>query len=219
LSDLLDRHLRTWLGAWPPPPGRIVVVGSEARTTPGWDGAVRAVLGVASPDGAVVSVAPAVAREVGAVGEAAAFADLAEVGERLGGTLWEAAFRWSDAPASQVELPDLGVWVSTSDPRVPDWLKPFNGDVLVAFVDDRYVAGVGIKVHNEYGHELSVGTEPAAQGRGLARRLVATAARAVIERGAVPTYLHDFANVASARVAEAAGFPDRGWRVLGLGRG
>jgi predicted GNAT family acetyltransferase len=46
--------------------------------------------------------------------------------------------------------------------------------------------------------------------------LVATAAREVLRRGAVPTYLHDVANTASAKVADAAGFPDRGWRVLGL---
>jgi len=31
----------------------------------------------------------------------------------------------------------------------------------------------------------------------------------------VPTYLHDPANLASARVADAAGFPDRGWAVFG----
>jgi hypothetical protein len=38
----------------------------------------------------------------------------------------------------------------------------------------------------------------------------------VVDEGMVPTYLHDPANVASAHVAEAAGFPDRGWAVLGL---
>ena len=58
-------------------------------------------------------------------------------------------------------------------------------------------------------------TEEAAQGRGLARGLVAQAARRVIERGAVPTYLHADANVRSAKVAVAAGFPDVGWRILG----
>ena len=34
--------------------------------------------------------------------------------------------------------------------------------------------------------------------------------------GVVPTYLHDPANTASAKVADAAGFPDRGWTVLGM---
>ena len=215
----LTSHLRTWLGAWPPPPGRIVVVGSQARVRPGWDGMVHPVLGVSSGDGgAVVSGAPEVAQAVGAVGADVA---LAEVGNRIGralgrphARLWPGAFRWSDRPA---ELPDAGVWVDTEDPRVPEWLRPFNGGVLVAFEDGRYAAGVGVKRHDEFGHELSVGTEPAAQGRGLARRLVAQAARRVVADGAVPTYLHAFDNVASAKVAEAAGFPDRGWRVLGMG--
>ena len=61
-----------------------------------------------------------------------------------------------------------------------------------------------------------MGTEPEARGHGLARRLVAKAARALLDEGVVATYLHDPANVASARVAEAAGFPDLGWRVLAM---
>ena len=57
----------------------------------------------------------------------------------------------------------------------------------------------------------------AARGRGLARRLVAQAARYVVDNGRVATYLHDPANTASARVADAAGFPDKGWSIVGLG--
>jgi predicted GNAT family acetyltransferase len=73
-----------------------------------------------------------------------------------------------------------------------------------------------VKRHDAYGHELAVGTVPGARGRGLARRLVAQAARRVLDEGAVPTYLHERDNLASARVAEAAGFPDRGWRSYGV---
>jgi GNAT superfamily N-acetyltransferase len=94
---------------------------------------------------------------------------------------------------------------------------PFGGQVLIARDErGRYLAGVGVKRHDGDGHELSVGTEPAARGNGLARRLVAQAARAVLADGKVPTYLHDPANSASARVADAAGFPDLGWQVLGM---
>ena len=63
--------------------------------------------------------------------------------------------------------------------------------------------------------------KPKAQGssrRGLARRLVAQAARRLLTDGATVTYLHDPANTASARVADACGFPDRGWQVWGLFR-
>jgi len=88
--------------------------------------------------------------------------------------------------------------------------------VLVVLDDDVYVAGVGLKRHDEHGQEISVGTEQAARGRGLARRLVAQAARRLLAAGIVPTYLHDPANTASAKVADAAGFPDRGWTVLGM---
>jgi GNAT superfamily N-acetyltransferase len=79
-----------------------------------------------------------------------------------------------------------------------------------------YLAGVGIKRHDELGHEISVGTEPQARGQGLARRLVAQAARRILDQGRIPTYLHTFDNAASSRVAAAAGFPDLGWSALML---
>jgi hypothetical protein len=37
----------------------------------------------------------------------------------------------------------------------------------------------------------------------------------VLADGAVPLYQHDPENTASARVADAAGFPDRGWTSVG----
>jgi predicted GNAT family acetyltransferase len=100
------------------------------------------------------------------------------------------------------------------DERVPEWLKPFGGDVLVLLEKDRYVGGVGLKRHDDHVSEISVGTEEAARGRGIARRLVVTAARRILDDGKVPTYLHDLRNHASAKVAEASGFPDRGWRLV-----
>ena len=111
----------------------------------------------------------------------------------------------------------LGEWLPFDDPRVPEWLHPFGGDVLVHLEDDRYIGGVGLKRHDEHAWELSVGTEEEARGKGIARRLVVTAARRVLDEGRVPTYLHDLRNTASAHVAEASGFPDRGWRLLVTG--
>lgn len=218
MTTRLAEHLGTWLGAWPPE-RPLHVTTSPARTSPGWDGAVHPVVGVAAPEGAVLSVPPDRVDEVRRVAE-----DLdglrtagGALGDALGipgGRLFEGVFRWSEAPAP---LADAGGWVPVEDPRVPPWLLPFGGEVLMAFDDrGRYVAGVGIKVHDRFGQELAVVTEEAAQGRGLARRLVAQAARRVLERGAVPTYLHADANVRSAKVADAAGFPDRGWRILGV---
>lgn len=66
------------------------------------------------------------------------------------------------------------------------------------------VARVGIKRHDELGHEISVGTDPRARGHGLARRVVTQAARRILDQGRIPTYLHAFDNAASSRVAAGA---------------
>ena len=210
-----------WLGAWPPAgPGRLTVVGCGRRTRPGWDGKVYPVAGVATPEGTVLSVAPGLVDEVGAVGEdlEAVAAALPGIVGRPDARFGRGVFRWCHGLVDPVggDDPDA-VWLPADDQRVPPWLAVFNGDVLVHVGDDgRYGAGVGRKRHDEFGQELSVATEEHLRGRGLARRLVAQAARRVADEGAVATYLHAVSNTASARVAEASGFPDTGWWVLGL---
>ncbi|NUS55406.1 MAG: GNAT family N-acetyltransferase [Streptomycetaceae bacterium] len=207
----LSEHLRQWLGAWPPA-GKLDVVGYAARAEPGWDGKVHPALGVGSPEGGVLSVAPA---HVAAVSAAASLSQVPALVGYPRRSWYNAVFRWSTAPAP---LPDAGVWVPASDPGVPEWLRPFGGEVLVAVDPDtgEHLAGVGVKRHDRFGQELSVVTAPAARGRGLARGLVAQAARRVLDEGAVPTYLHATSNAASAAVAAAAGFPDAGWTAFGV---
>jgi GNAT superfamily N-acetyltransferase len=231
-GERLVAHLAGWLGAWSLPVDGIgavtddtelVVVGSDRRVRPGWDAKVHAVVGVVGPDGGVLSVPPDKVDAVRALGPdvaggrvtvGALSAGLAAAVGRPHARVDLTIFRWTGSPS---ESSDAGEWVSPSDPRVPSWLRPFNGDVLIAWDDDgRYGAGVGRKMHDRFGHELAVGTEEALRGRGLARRLVAQAARRVLEDGAVPTYVHEVSNVASGHVAEAAGFADRGWRAMGL---
>ena len=216
----LDGWLAEYLGQWPPR-APFDVVGSALRSAPAWDGTVRPVTGVAAPGlGVVLSVpleAEAPVRALGDGWQEPGFGP--QIAEILGldptcvldGT---GVFRWADhVPA----LAPLGEWVEQHDPRVPDWLRPFNGGLLCAWDDDgAYTAGVGIKHHTPHGEEIAVGTEPAARGRGYARRLVVTAAQTILDRGAVPTYLHAPDNLASAHVAEASGFADRGWRFVGL---
>jgi GNAT superfamily N-acetyltransferase len=216
----LRRHLRNWLGRWPATDS-IDVVGSIQRVRPGWDGRTFSLVGVGTPDTAVLSVPPSwapIMRE--RVARAASnwtqlMPMLPELVNRPDQPVYAGIFRWCERPA---DLPEAGQWVDADDPRVPEWLRPFGHQVLIAWDPDtgRYLAGVGLKHHDRYGKELAVGTEPAARGRGLARGLVAQAARRILDEGAVPTYQHDPANVASARVAEAAGFPDRGWRSAGM---
>lgn len=215
IGDRLARHLVSWLGAWPPPRPGLTVIGSERRTRPGWDGRVRTVAGVSTPEGTVLSVPPEAVEAVQALGD-----DLAAVTDHLGdavgqpgGRLFSGVFRWSTDPAPD---PGRGVWLPVDDPRVLPWLKPFGGEVLVGFEGRDVAAGVGRKIHDAWGHELAVVTEPGHRGDGWATDLVAQAAHRVIGSGAVPTYLHSPDNEPSARTADAAGFPDRGWLVHGL---
>ena len=230
VPDALLAHWATWtgatdvelavLGAAGPP--TVVVVSSAGRNRPGWDGAIHAVTGIADPIGnAVVSVPPGYGERARALvtggGDVevlrAALPGLMRLPDHV---VYRGVCRWAvDVPSAEV-LPDVGEWLPAEDARVPGWLKPFGGEVLVVLDDDVYVAGVGLKRHDEQGQEISVGTEEAARGRGLARRLVAQAARTLLAGGVVPTYLHDPANTASATVADAAGFPDRGWTAIGI---
>ncbi len=225
LPERLARHLDEWLGRWRPPgQGELIVVGSTKRTTPGWDGVIRPFVGVETLSGAVLSVPPDRVDAVQALGD-----DLDEIGPHLAAALGltehrfgRGIYRWSIDP----EPPDperLGQWLPRHDPRVLPWLRPFNGEVLVGFdAPDLAVgtsaiaAGVGRKIHDRHGQELAVVTEEGHRGRGWARSLVSQAALRVIEDGAVPIYLHAPDNLASAATADACGFPDRGWRILGL---
>ncbi|MFV2111654.1 GNAT family N-acetyltransferase [Micromonospora sp. LOL_025] len=212
----LHLHLASWLGQWPAGPG-LHVVGSHRRARPAWDGRLRPAVAVTAGASTVLSVPP---DRVAAVREWArrpGGPPLAELPAAVAGPGWavhDSVFRWSGAPAP---LPDVGEWTPSGAAGLPPWLRVFDRPVLVVRdARGHYLAGVGIKRHDAYGHELAVGTVPAARGRGLARRLVAQAARRVLDEGAVPTYLHDPANTASARVAAAGGFPDRGWRSFGV---
>lgn len=243
LRDHLRNWLGAWpeeAAAFPA--GGLIVVASPTRDLPGWDGQREPALGVRDPSGrGVVSVAPAYAAAIAALAEAGDAApsrlgagdaapsrlvagDAAPwrlVAARLPALVgrpdhrwYTGIMRWSVDPAP---LPDAGDWEAADADGLPAWLRPFGGEVLVARDSDGgYLAGVGLKRHDAAGIELAVGTEPVARGRGLARRLVAQAGRRVLAAGAIPTYLHDPANEASARAAEAAGFPDRGWRISAL---
>ena len=215
----LDRHLRLWLEARPEPgSGRIIV--SPRRDEPGWDGKLRPIQGVTGPEGSVLAISPRYAGLFEGVRASDVFDDAAgpDAQRRLEARLGVAVgagmpvFRWAEAAAGGG---DIGQWVAKDDPRIADWLRPFNGGILAVFDDDDgYVAGVGLKRHNDLAFELSVGTEPDFRGQGLASTLVAQAARAIIAAGGIPLYQHAEGNEASAKVADAAGFPDRGWHML-----
>jgi GNAT superfamily N-acetyltransferase len=219
LDSRLTAFLAADLGSWPPS-GGIEVASSPMRSAPGWDGLVRAFAGISSPQGTVVSVPFEVreaARQLATEGEEAFASGIGALLGASGAALRHGIFR---SCRRLVDFGEPGQWLTSSDPRLPEWLAVFPGEVLVVFDEDgHYAAGVGLKAHHRLGREIAVGTEARHRGRGLARALVAQASRAIYEDGAVATYLHAPDNAASAAVAEAAGFPDLGWRALGLTRG
>lgn len=217
---MLTRFLQVWLGTWPPPGAGITVVGHPARDKPRWDGAEQLALGVTDAAGrGVLSVPPAhrdavagliAGLDAGAAADVLA-ARLPQLLQRPEQVFFTGVFRWTQTPAA---LPDAGAWEPSDGPGIPDWLRPFPGELLIARDQDgAYLAGVGLKPHDVSGVEISVGTDERARGQGLARRLVARAARRIVAGGAVAVYLHDPANTASGRVADAAGFPDLGWKI------
>ena len=218
--------LHAWLGGWPPATP-VAVVADPCADRPAWDGGARGVAGVVAPDGrCLLRVPPEVASRL--PGDLPGLdALLAALPSAVGrpGTAGAGTLRWAqDVPDAGV-LPDVGTWLpadlaDTGDPRVPPWLRPFGGEVLVALDDDGgYLAGVGVKQHDPVLDELAVVTDERARGRGLARRLVAQAARRGVAAGRTVLYLHAPDNVASAAVARASGFPDTGWRVVGFWEG
>ena len=222
-DDRLQQHLTAWLGQWPSRSRGLSVVGCADRLRPGWDGGTYLAIGIATPDSGVLSVPPDEATNLavfeGTNPDRVALDRLlgqlpTEFG-RVSATTYRNVFRFCDRPAP---LPDVGAWEAPAGADIPDWLRVFDGDVLIARNrgSGEFLAGVGIKRHDGVGRELAVGTDPPARGRGLARRLVAQAARRIIDEGGVPTYQHLPDNSVSARVADAAGFPDRGWWCFGL---
>src|SRR6266545_1355641 len=98
-------------------------------------------------------------------------------------------------PAPVVEVTVL----DASDPRLPQWVQGH-------FVGEAWV----LMRYDERLREISVGTAPSARGRGLARAVVAAAARFVLAEDRAVLYNHAVDNDVSARVAESVGLHELG---------
>lgn len=209
--------LKEYLGDWIESSDAISIVASPLRDQKGWDGSIRPAVGVVDQNGAgVLSLSPILAAKViGQLGRSTISKDeVPQVASILGARDFFGVFRWSTHIAT---FEDIGEWIDADRPNVPEWLKPFGHKVLMAFDEAKnYIGGVGIKHHLEYGREIAVVVEERAAGRQIARRLVSKAALEILNECNVPIYLHAEANVASAKVAEAVGFKDVGWKIIGM---
>jgi L-amino acid N-acyltransferase YncA len=161
--------------------------------------------------GAVVGVAPAWSRLVRGhlTGPAAVPAGMEAVADATGGQVWSWIARTGVAiPPPPVEV----AVVHATDPRLPDWVKGhFTGEAWVVLDEDgRVLSTAVLKRYDDRLREISVGTEEAARGRGLAKAVTAAAARAVLAEGRAVLYNHDPDNHTSARVAEAVGLHQLG---------
>lgn len=213
----LERHLANWLGAWPAT-DTITVATSRYRELPGWDGRLRPFIGVSSPTSTVISVASEYFEPISQLVRKSSLEDLetriAEIAGGKGAMLRRGVFRYHQ---QLVTHESRGDWFFPDDPMVPEWLRPFNAKVLMAFDQEHnYAAGLGCKRHDDLVYELAITTEPTHRKLGYARELVAQASEFVYSAGGVATYMHRRDNIGSAAVAGSAGFPDRGWETIML---
>jgi RimJ/RimL family protein N-acetyltransferase len=134
---------------------------------------------------------------------------LEEAAAALRGHLFSGVARTGVAippPVHEVTLLDA------SDPRLPDWvIGHFTGEAWVVLDSDGSVLSTAVlKRYDDRVREISVGTAERARGRGLARSVVAAAARAVLAQGRAVLYNHAPDNYASAKVAESVGLHEFG---------
>ncbi len=102
--------------------------------------------------------------------------------------------------------------LDATDPRLPDWvIGHFTGEAWVVLDGDgKVLSSAVLKRYDDRLREISVGTSERARRRGLARSVVAAAARHVLSEGRAVLYNHAPDNFASAKVAESVGLHEFG---------
>jgi RimJ/RimL family protein N-acetyltransferase len=160
--------------------------------------------------GAIVGVAPAYAARLREHldGPETVVTALKALAAELPGHMFSTTARTGvviPAPAVPVTVLDA------SDPRLPEWVHGhFVGEAWVVLEDGEVLSTAVLKRYDERLREISVGTAPSARGRGLARSVVAAAARFVLAEGRAVLYNHAVDNHASARVASSVGLHELG---------
>ncbi len=197
----------------------IHLVATERRARPGWGGYIAPVLAIATSRGGLVSsrddLFPAVSRETAnfspgrPLGERE-FARLRSVSQRAvpyayclsGDVLFADQARFRPHPVTAERL-------LRDDRRGNDLRKRFDGEVfIVSGSRDDIAAWAAIKLKSDDVWEIAVVTEPQYRGRGFAKRVVSSATEYILNQGRVPLYVHDRANLASARVCRSLGYTE-----------
>jgi hypothetical protein len=97
--------------------------------------------------------------------------------------------------------------ISDDDPAALHLRTRFDGAIFgVRGSHGRLVSWAALKLKSDRIWEVAVATEADYRGRAYARDVVSAAARFTLDRGRLPTYIHDRDNGASAFVARATGF-------------
>jgi GNAT superfamily N-acetyltransferase len=160
--------------------------------------------------GAVVGVVPRWSRLLREHlrGPATILPSLKAVAAAIPGHLFSGVARTGVAiPPPSVEV----AVVDATDPRLPSWvIGHFTGEAWIVLGEGEVLSTAVLKRYDDRLREISVGTSETARGRGLAKAVVAAAARAVLAEGRAVLYNHDPDNHASARVAESVGLYEFG---------
>lgn len=207
--------------------GGVHLLSAASRGLPTWHGFTMPIIALSLSQGAVVACRPDLLERLRAeLGSDAHQAYLDGAGLRR---LWRAVqrctpnaftlagdFRVADTstfePSASVDRAEL---IDDQDASALHLRTRFDGPIFgVRGPHGRLISWAALKLKSDAVWEIAVATEPDYRGRGFARDVVSAAAAYTLERGRLPTYVHDRDNGSSGFVARSTGFQLYGEIVL-----
>lgn len=197
------------------------LVASDRRRSPGWGGYTVPLCALTTASATVISarsdMVDRINRELG-LGQPRGPLDIAELdvlrrisqrvvphAHSLNGYVMFAdqdAFRPMVSRATRIE---------SSDPAGADLRRRFDGPIFaIRNTRGDVVSWAALKLKSDDIWEIAVVTEAAYRGQGLAREVVSAATAYIIEQGRLALYVHDRANLASAKVCRSLGYVEYG---------
>ena len=193
------------------------VVPSERRGRPGWGGYTVPLLALSTTGGGVISVRPDLLDRVRAEmqpirpGHPLGVVELERL-RRVSTTVVPYAYclngyvLYTDGEHFRPRA-SRASRVPRDDPRGADLRRRFDGEIFaIRNTRGEIASWAAIKLKSDAVWEIAVVTEAAYRGQGLAREVVSAATAHILEQGRVALYVHDRANVASAKVCRSLGY-------------